>query len=99
MGVFDVGGTIGRHTFAAFFGITVSLILSRAVRPKNKPELSYNSNIFALLGTIFLWMYWPTANASHMSDQPYYKGIIITNTILAMTGSCISTFITTSLVR
>lgn len=61
--------------------------------------MSYNSNIFALLGTLFLWMYWPTSNASHLSDQPYYKGVIITNTILAMTGSCSATFITGALVR
>lgn len=34
LGVFDVGGTIARHVFGAFCGITVSLILSMAVRPK-----------------------------------------------------------------
>lgn len=34
LGVFDVGGTIARHTFGSFLGITVSLILSKAVRPK-----------------------------------------------------------------
>ena len=44
-------------------------------------------------------MYWPTANSSHLSNQPYYKGIIIINTILSMSGSVIGTFITGALVR
>ena len=34
LGVMDVGGTITRHVFGAFFGLTVSLILSKVVRPK-----------------------------------------------------------------
>ena len=44
-------------------------------------------------------MYWPTANSSHLSNQPYFKGVIIINTILSMSGSCIATFITGALVR
>jgi len=52
-----------------------------------------------MLGTLFLWMYWPTSNASHLSDQPYFKGIIIINTVLSMSGSCIATFITSAIAR
>lgn len=52
-----------------------------------------------MIGTLFLWMYWPSSNASHLSDQPYFKTVIITNTIIALTGSCIGTFIMTSLIR
>lgn len=37
IGVFDIGGTIARHIFGSFCGITISLILSKAVRPKQKP--------------------------------------------------------------
>ena len=32
--VFDAGGSTAIHTFGAYFGLTVSLILSKAVRPR-----------------------------------------------------------------
>jgi len=34
LGVFDIGGTMTRHIFGSFCGITVSFILSRVVKPK-----------------------------------------------------------------
>lgn len=32
--VFDAGGSTVIHTFGAYFGLTVSLILSKTVRPR-----------------------------------------------------------------
>jgi ammonium transporter Rh len=64
-----------------------------------KPETSYNSNVFAFLGTFFLWMFWPSFNAGYFSTNPYEKSTIIANTIIALTGSCLGTFIMTSLFR
>jgi ammonia channel protein AmtB len=37
LGIFDAGGSTAIHTFGAYFGLTVSLILSKLVRQKQKP--------------------------------------------------------------
>jgi ammonium transporter Rh len=62
--VTDIGGSMIIHLFGAIFGIGVSLMY----RPKshsNHPLCgsNYYSNLFAMIGTLFLWMYWPSFNA------------------------------------
>lgn len=37
LGVFDAGGSMTIQTFGAYFGLTVSLILGKVVRPKQQP--------------------------------------------------------------
>jgi len=34
LGIFDAGGSTAIHTFGAYFGLTVSFIISKAVRPR-----------------------------------------------------------------
>lgn len=34
LGIFDAGGSTAIHTYGAYFGLTVSLIISKAVRPR-----------------------------------------------------------------
>jgi ammonium transporter Rh len=67
--LYDVGGSTAIHTFGAYFGLTVCFVVCRSdnTRPveDNKPTSSYNSNIFAFIGTLFLWMYWPSFNAGY----------------------------------
>lgn len=96
---YDVGGSTAIHTFGAYFGLTVSLVLGKKVAPKTKPEASYTSNIFSFIGTLFLWMFWPSFNAGFFPTSPYERSLIIVNTIIALTGSCLGTFIMTALVR
>lgn len=59
----DVGGSTAIHTFGAYFGLTISLIVGVKGDPYAKVKTSYNSNIFAFIGTLFLWMFWPSFNA------------------------------------
>ena len=99
IGVYDVGGSTAIHTFGAYFGLTVSLIIGKMVAPKTKPEASYHSNIFSMIGTLFLWMFWPSFNAGFFPTSAYERSVIIVNTIVALTGSCLGTFIMTGLVR
>lgn len=37
LGIFDSGGSTAIHTFGAYFGLTVSLILGKVAKPKEKP--------------------------------------------------------------
>jgi ammonium transporter Rh len=84
------------HTFGAYEGIAISLVLGRVLRPDSKPHSNYFSNVFAFIGTLFLWMYWPSFNFGVFATTQYTKTQIITNTILALTGSCLGTFMMSS---
>lgn len=96
---FDVGGSMVIHAFGAYGGLTISLVLSSLTKPNSKPITNYTSNIFAFIGTLFLWMYWPSFNFGVLAKTPFAKSQIITNTILSLTGSCLSTFMTSAFLK
>ncbi len=59
----DIGGSIFIHTFGAYFGLAVSATLTRKPAKQNpNNEASNVSNLVAMVGTLFLWMYWPSFN-------------------------------------
>ena len=65
MHISDIGGSLVIHTFGAFFGLaaTLSFQAKNAKESKNMSS-SYNSNLFAMIGTVFLWIYWPSFNGA-----------------------------------
>ncbi|ELK18261.1 Ammonium transporter Rh type C [Pteropus alecto] len=62
----DAGGSMTIHTFGAYFGLTVTWILYRPNLYQSKERQSpvYHSDLFAMIGTLFLWMYWPSFNSA-----------------------------------
>lgn len=97
--IFDVGGSMLIHAFGAYSGLTISLILTSINRPSYKPATNYFSNLFAFIGTLFLWMFWPSFNYGVMAETAYTKTQIISNTILSLTGSCLATFMTSAYLK
>ena len=89
---YDVGGSMVIHAFGAYSGLAFSLIFSSISRPNSKPASNYFSNVFAFIGTLFLWMFWPSFNFGAFAKTAFTKSQIIINTILSLTGSCLSTF-------
>jgi ammonium transporter Rh len=93
--MYDAGGSATIHVFGAYFGVVTSYILGKSVQPKSKPESTYNSNLFALIGTLFFWMFWPSFNAG-VYTTVLVDGTdrinVITNTIVALTGSCLGAY-------
>jgi ammonium transporter Rh len=87
------------HTYGAYFGLLISRDLVRFVKPLTKPLSNYTSITFAYIGTFFLWMFWPSFNFGVSAHTEYEKSQIISNTILSLTGSCLSTFIVSALVK
>lgn len=106
----DNGGAMYVFTFGAIFGVVMSIILfcreNENVKILNNPHLSsdYYSNIFSFIGTLFLWIYFPSFNTANIQifyykdihDIMKYRGIL--NTYLSMIGSIISTFIVSPLI-
>lgn len=84
----DVGGTITIHMFGAFFGLAAS----KALGPQEKVSASNNaasrvSDVFSLVGTTLLWVYWPSfVGATETGDAKHEMHCLI-NTIMSLLGS------------
>lgn len=55
------------------------------------PAYSKWSSTLAMVGTIFLWIYWPSFNAALAGVESQQQRVVI-NTLLSISGSCISAF-------
>ena len=57
------------HEFGAYFGLIASYILTdkkklSEAKKSHFTDISPTSNLLSLVGTIFLWMYWPSFNSA-----------------------------------
>lgn len=89
----DVGGTITIHMFGAYFGLACAYALG-----SQKKESAINnaasgvSDIFSLLGTTLLWVYWPSFVGATETGVQLNEMHCTTNTIMALLGSTAATF-------
>lgn len=83
------------HTFGAIFGVMCSWAY---MNPKEKQQKhlgsSYHSNLFAFIGTIFLWMYWPSFNGALEVGNGKSRAAI--NTLLGMLASVFGSMLVSS---
>uniref|UniRef100_A0A672UGA4 Ammonium transporter AmtB-like domain-containing protein n=1 Tax=Strigops habroptila TaxID=2489341 RepID=A0A672UGA4_STRHB len=98
LGVLDVGGTITIHVFSCYFGLGVSKALFRAaqqpVHPKETP--TPRSDLMSLIGTLILWVFWPSFVAVLCQPGDAQHRAIL-NTLLAMSASAVTTVVASSL--
>lgn len=60
------------HMFGAYFGMGASYALSPSIfslpstksNKKKNTESGYTNDMFALIGTLFLWVLWPSFNSA-----------------------------------
>ncbi|KAL9911776.1 rhesus blood group-associated glycoprotein Rh50 isoform 1-T7 [Glossina fuscipes fuscipes] len=94
LSICDVGGSITVHAFGAYFGLAVSLML-RPKKEENDPGQyeapTYTSDLFAMIGTLFLWIYWPSFN-SVLADGTAQERAIL-NTYLSLAGATVTAFV------
>jgi ammonium transporter Rh len=109
----DIGGTIQIHLFGCYYGLAASYMLSRKQgkhgvdHPKNVS--GYLNDVFSMVGTLFLWLYWPSFNGalasvpigtdpSTVTDaQQLSQYLCMTNTLLSLLGCTISTFVVSAI--
>ncbi|NWH21294.1 RHAG protein, partial [Grus americana] len=95
----DVGASMTIHAFGAYFGLAVTLVLYRpGLKNKHENEEStYHSDMFAMIGTLFLWLFWPSFNSAIASDTIHQMKAII-NTYYSLAACAVVTFALSSLV-
>ncbi|XP_046657634.1 ammonium transporter Rh type A-like [Daphnia pulicaria] len=91
----DVGASMLVHVFGAYFGLAVSCVLRRDVSSE-KEGATYNSDIFAMIGTIFLWLFWPSFNAGLAEGDAQHRAVI--NTYYSLAACCVTAFAVSALV-
>ena len=94
VGARDIGGSMIIHAFGAFFGIGVTWFLNYMPSRDNRNISStQNSFNFGLIGTLFLWCFWPSFNAGLAATQIDFN-LAILNTYFCIIGSCIGAYVT-----
>ncbi|NXW99161.1 RHBGB protein, partial [Larus smithsonianus] len=100
LGVLDVGGTITIHVFSCYFGLGMSKALFGAVQqpvhPKETP--TPRSDLLSLVGTLILWVFWPSFVAVLCQPGDAQHRAIL-NTLLAMSASAVTTVVASSLLE
>ena len=79
------------HTFGAIYGISASFFFQPKEAIENKygrDGSTYSSDIIAIIGTLFLWMYWPSFNGA--LGSPIAQERVAVNTYLALACCCIT---------
>ncbi|XP_033972443.1 rh family, C glycoprotein a [Trematomus bernacchii] len=87
----DAGGSMVIHAFGGYYGLAISWVLYRPKLHQSKSLNGsiYHSDMFAMIGTLFLWMFWPSFNSAitdHGDGQP--RAAI--NTYLALASSVLT---------
>ncbi|KAJ8318569.1 hypothetical protein KUTeg_003660 [Tegillarca granosa] len=90
----DAGKSIYVHTFGAYFGLAVSRVIYCKDLEKfaklSKDNVTYESTMFSVLGTLFLWAFWPSLNAGSLIIDQQHRSVI--NTYLSLTASSLISF-------
>ncbi|CAO2589491.1 Blood group Rh(D) polypeptide [Lemmus lemmus] len=84
------------HVFGAYFGLLVVWCLSgslpRRVGEKaqtEKAQMATSSSLFAMLGTLLLWIFWPSFNSA-LLEWPNEKKTAVLNTYYALAVSAVT---------
>merc|ERR1719399_1424400 len=93
----DMGGSMFVHTFGAYFGLAVSRTLSKSKKNTNGEVESSDlnsstttSDMFAMIGTLFLWMFWPSFNGAFAHGSQQHR--VVVNTVLSLSACCVTAF-------
>ena len=93
----DVGGSIVIHAFGAIFGIGVALSMTTKDEINIDIEADFTSDRFSLLGSMVLWIFWPSFCAALVIPEEVVHTAI--NVILALSGATIVTYLFTTWLR
>uniref|UniRef100_A0A0N5CD34 Ammonium_transp domain-containing protein n=1 Tax=Strongyloides papillosus TaxID=174720 RepID=A0A0N5CD34_STREA len=97
--VTDCGGSIVVHVFGAYFGLAIAKVLDRdGIKKSNHEGSIYHSDIFAMIGTLVLWIFWGSFNAA-LADGEEAKRRCLINTLLSLSAATIATFVTSQFVN
>jgi len=97
LGAVDAGDSIFVHAFGAYFGLAVARVLYQPSHNGHAKEGSvYHSDLFAMIGSLFLWLFWPSFNSGGLEGVDRHRAVV--NTYLALASCCVTAFAVSALV-
>ncbi|MBW7941475.1 ammonium transport protein amtB [Candidatus Kuenenia stuttgartiensis] len=93
----DTGGSIVIHQFGAYFGLGVIIRMTTKEDFSKGIESDKISNQYSMLGSMVLWIFWPSFCAAAAEASQMVTAAI--NTILSLCAATISTYLATTLIR
>ncbi|XP_062324279.1 ammonium transporter Rh type A isoform X1 [Osmerus eperlanus] len=96
----DVGASMIIHAFGAYFGLAVARMLYRpALRNGHENDGSvYHSDLFAMIGTVYLWMFWPSFNSA-IAEPGLTQLKAVVNTYFSLAACVLAAYAISSLVE
>lgn len=93
----DVGGSIVIHMFGAIFGLGVAMTMTTKNEFKADIDTDFTSDRFSLLGSMMLWVFWPSfCSALVLPEEVVHTAI---NVIFALSGATVITYMFTIWLR
>lgn len=89
----DAGGSILIHLFACYFGLGVTFVLYRPSLNEGHPKeaTSYHSDLLSVMGTLFLWVFWPSFNSAlTFKGDDQHRAVL--HTFIGLSASTITAF-------
>jgi len=96
-GFVDTAGSIIIHAFGAYFGIGLTLVLTTGQQRSTPIESDVISDRFAMLGSMVLWLFWPSFCSAIVPLEAMPQTMV--NTVLSLSGATISTYLLSTLLR
>jgi ammonium transporter Rh len=88
----DTGGSIIIHAFGALFGLGVVMAISTKKETEVPIESDPTSDRFSMLGSMVLWVFWPSFCAALVA--PELVPFTAINVVIALCGSTLATYLT-----
>jgi ammonium transporter Rh len=86
----DTGGSIMIHAFGALFGVGVVMAITNKRETAIPIESDFTSDRFSMLGSMVLWVFWPSFCAALVS--PELVPFTAVNVVIALCGSTLATY-------
>ncbi|MEI6916473.1 MAG: ammonium transporter [Armatimonadota bacterium] len=96
-GFTDSAGSIIIHAFGAYFGLGLTIALTSRLHREIRVESDPTSDRFAMLGSMVLWIFWPSFCSAMV--PPTQMPHTVVNTILALCGATLTTYVVGSILR
>lgn len=89
-GFVDTGGSIVIHSFGAIFGLGIIIAITTRKELDEPIESDAVSDRFSMIGSMVLWLFWPSFCAALVSPQLIPHTAV--NVVLALCGATIATY-------
>ena len=96
-GFADTGGSIVIHAFGALFGLGVIKTMTTSSEFAKPIESNASSDRFSMLGSMVLWIFWPSFCAAMVAPELIPHTIV--NVVLALCGATVATYFSSIILR